>query len=33
VDLLSRYITDSLGGRIDAPKDARVVEAQTTNPG
>ena len=33
VDLLTRYITDSLGGRIDAPKDARVVEAKTTNPG
>jgi len=33
VDLLTRYITDSLGGRIDAPKDARVVETKTTNPG
>jgi 2',3'-cyclic-nucleotide 2'-phosphodiesterase (5'-nucleotidase family) len=33
VDLLTRYITDSLGGRIEAPKDARVVEARTTNPG
>lgn len=33
VDLLTKYITDSLGGRIDAPKDARVVEAKTTNPG
>jgi hypothetical protein len=33
VDLLTQYITDSLGGRIEAPKDARVVEARTTNPG
>jgi hypothetical protein len=33
VDLLTRYIADSLGGRIEAPKDARVVEAGTTNPG
>lgn len=33
VDLLTRYITDSLGGQIEAPKDARVVEARTTNPG
>ena len=27
VDLLTRYITDSLGGRIERPKDSRVVEA------
>jgi 2',3'-cyclic-nucleotide 2'-phosphodiesterase (5'-nucleotidase family) len=33
VDLLTRYIMDSLGGRIEAPKDARVVEARKTNPG
>jgi 5'-nucleotidase/UDP-sugar diphosphatase len=33
VDLLTQYITDSLRGRIEAPKDARVVEARTTNPG
>jgi 5'-nucleotidase / UDP-sugar diphosphatase len=33
VDLLTQYITDSLGGRIQAPKDERVVEAKTTNPG
>jgi 2',3'-cyclic-nucleotide 2'-phosphodiesterase (5'-nucleotidase family) len=33
VDLLTRYITDSLAGQIGAPKDARVVEAKTTNPG
>lgn len=33
VDLLTRYITDSLGGRIEAPKDARVVETKNTNPG
>jgi 2',3'-cyclic-nucleotide 2'-phosphodiesterase (5'-nucleotidase family) len=33
VDLLTQYITDSLGGRIQAPKAERVVEAGTTNPG
>jgi 5'-nucleotidase len=33
VDLLTRYITESLGGKIEAPKDSRVVEARTTNPG
>jgi 2',3'-cyclic-nucleotide 2'-phosphodiesterase (5'-nucleotidase family) len=33
VDLLTQYIGDSLGGRIEAPKDARVVETRTTNPG
>jgi 5'-nucleotidase/UDP-sugar diphosphatase len=33
VDLLSRYITDSLGGTIQAPKSARVVESKNTNPG
>jgi 5'-nucleotidase / UDP-sugar diphosphatase len=33
VDLLTRYITDSLGGKIEAPKDSRVVESTKTNPG
>jgi 2',3'-cyclic-nucleotide 2'-phosphodiesterase (5'-nucleotidase family) len=33
VDLLSRYITDSLGGRVEAPKTSRVVQANSTNPG
>jgi 2',3'-cyclic-nucleotide 2'-phosphodiesterase (5'-nucleotidase family) len=33
VDLLVRYITDSLKGHIEAPKDTRVVEAKNTNPG
>lgn len=33
VDLLTQYITDSLGGSIEAPKDSRVVEARNTNPG
>jgi 5'-nucleotidase / UDP-sugar diphosphatase len=33
VDLLTRYITDSLGGRIEAPKASRVVESRSTNPG
>jgi 2',3'-cyclic-nucleotide 2'-phosphodiesterase (5'-nucleotidase family) len=33
VDLLVRYISDSLGGRIEAPKASRVVEARNTNPG
>jgi len=33
VDLLTRYIADSLGGRIEAPKGSRVTEARNTNPG
>ena len=33
LDLLTRYITDSLKGRIDPPRDSRVVEAGNTNPG
>jgi 5'-nucleotidase len=33
VDLLTRYIADSLGGKIEAPKSSRVVEAGKTNPG
>jgi 5'-nucleotidase / UDP-sugar diphosphatase len=33
VDLLTRYITDSLGGRIEAPKPSRVIETKRTNPG
>jgi 2',3'-cyclic-nucleotide 2'-phosphodiesterase (5'-nucleotidase family) len=33
VDLLMRYIADSLGGRIEAPKASRMVEANKTNPG
>ena len=33
VDLLSRYITDSLGGRVEAPRSSRVVQANSTNPG
>jgi 5'-nucleotidase len=33
VDLLSGYITDSLGGRVEAPKTPRVVQANSTNPG
>lgn len=33
VDLLIRYIADSLGGQILAPKDSRVVQAGNTNPG
>jgi 2',3'-cyclic-nucleotide 2'-phosphodiesterase (5'-nucleotidase family) len=33
VDLLMRYIADSLGGRIERPKDSRVVQARNTNPG
>lgn len=33
VDLLTRYITDSLGGRIEAPDRSRIVEARNTNPG
>jgi 2',3'-cyclic-nucleotide 2'-phosphodiesterase (5'-nucleotidase family) len=33
VELLSRYITDSLGGRVEAPRTSRVVQANSTNPG
>jgi 5'-nucleotidase / UDP-sugar diphosphatase len=33
LDLLSRYITDSLRGSIEAPKAARVTLAHNTNPG
>jgi len=33
LDLLLQYVADSLGGRIQAPKDSRVVRAGNTNPG
>ena len=33
VDLLMQYIVDSLDGRIEPPKDSRVVQARNTNPG
>ena len=33
VDLLIQYIADSLKGRIEAPKNARVVQAGNENPG
>jgi 2',3'-cyclic-nucleotide 2'-phosphodiesterase (5'-nucleotidase family) len=33
VDLFLRYLTDSLGGQILAPKDSRVFQAGKTNPG
>ncbi|MEA2723388.1 MAG: hypothetical protein QOH59_1159 [Gemmatimonadales bacterium] len=33
VDLLIEYIVDSLKGRIEAPKDSRVVQAGNANPG
>lgn len=33
VDLLMRYIADSLEGRIEAPRNSRVVQAGNTNPG
>ncbi len=33
VDLLIQYITDSLKGRIEAPKNSRVVQAGNANPG
>jgi len=33
VDLLTRYIADSLGGTVQAPKPSRVVETRNTNPG
>jgi 5'-nucleotidase / UDP-sugar diphosphatase len=32
-DLLTRYITDSLKGRIEPPRASRVVQAGNTNPG
>jgi 2',3'-cyclic-nucleotide 2'-phosphodiesterase (5'-nucleotidase family) len=33
VDLLLQYVKDSLGGRIEAPKNSRIVRAGNTNPG
>lgn len=33
VDLLMKYIADSLDGKIRAPKNSRVLEARNTNPG
>jgi 5'-nucleotidase len=33
VDLLIRYLTDSLKGRIEAPANSRVVQAGNANPG
>jgi 5'-nucleotidase / UDP-sugar diphosphatase len=33
LDLLTRYITDSLKGKIDPPRASRVVQAGNTNPG
>ena len=33
VDLLIQYLADSLKGRIEAPKNSRVVQAGNTNPG
>ncbi|MGZ8392180.1 MAG: hypothetical protein ACXWWK_04990, partial [Gemmatimonadales bacterium] len=33
VDLLIEYIVDSLKGRIEAPKDSRIVQAGNANPG
>jgi 2',3'-cyclic-nucleotide 2'-phosphodiesterase (5'-nucleotidase family) len=33
VDLLTRYISDSLGGTIRPPKAARMVQTKNTNPG
>jgi hypothetical protein len=32
-DLLTRYVTDSLQGSIQAPPDGRIVRAGNTNPG
>jgi hypothetical protein len=32
-DLLTRYITDSLKGRIEPPEGPRMVPAGNTNPG
>lgn len=32
-DLLTRYVTDSLGGEIRAPAEGRIVQAGNTNPG
>ena len=33
VDLLIRYIADSLGGKLSLPKPGRIRETGTTNPG
>jgi hypothetical protein len=33
VDLLIRYIADSLKGRIETPNNSRVVQAGNANPG
>jgi 5'-nucleotidase / UDP-sugar diphosphatase len=33
VDLLTRYIVDSLDGTIEPPRGSRVVETKSTNPG
>jgi hypothetical protein len=33
VDLLTRYITDSLGGKLAAPPPGRIRETGKTNPG
>jgi 5'-nucleotidase len=33
VDLLTRYISDSLGGKIGEPKASRIQETKSTNPG
>jgi 2',3'-cyclic-nucleotide 2'-phosphodiesterase (5'-nucleotidase family) len=33
LDLLSRYISDSLGGKVEAPRTSRVVQVDSTNPG
>jgi 5'-nucleotidase len=32
-DLLARYVTDSLKGKIEAPADGRITRAKNTNPG
>ena len=32
-DLLSRYVTDSLKGKVEAPADGRITRAGNTNPG
>ena len=33
LDLFIKYLADSLGGRIEAPKDSGTTQAQNTNPG
>ena len=33
LDLLTRYITDSLKGKIEAPRSPRIIRAGNTNPG